>query len=453
MVKLGGLGAVFIAVLATVLVVRHTRADEEAGRLELVGATVVGRQAALTAALLAALVMCVLLGLLTALGLVASGLPVNGSFAFGVAWASVGVAFAGIAAVAAQLSSTGRGAVSLTAAVLGVVYLLRAVGDTASAAGPRWLTWLSPIGWGQQFRPYAGNRWWVLVVTLAFAAAVVATAYVLVARRDLGAGLLPPRLGPARATPALRSPWALAWRLQRGTLVGWVVGFVVLGLVFGNLATSLGDLLNSPRAREFILKLGGRKGLTDAYLAAELSIIAVVASAYGVQAAMRSRAEEVAGHVEPVLAAAVMRARWLLSHTVVALLGTALLMVVTGLAAGAAYGFRSGDAGNVGRVLGAAVAHIPAAWVLAGIVVAAVGVAPRWAAVGWAALVGFVVLGQIGPLLELPQWVMDLSPFAHVPRLPGAPYDALPDVALTLVALALVATGVAGIRRRDIPVT
>lgn len=64
MVKLGGIGAVFVAVLAILLVVRHTRADEEAGRLELVGATAVGRQAPLTAALLAAVGTNLALGVL-----------------------------------------------------------------------------------------------------------------------------------------------------------------------------------------------------------------------------------------------------------------------------------------------------------------------------------------------------------------------------------------------------
>ena len=43
--------AIFAALMAIFLVVRHTRADEEAGRLELVGSAAVGRLAALTAAL------------------------------------------------------------------------------------------------------------------------------------------------------------------------------------------------------------------------------------------------------------------------------------------------------------------------------------------------------------------------------------------------------------------
>jgi ABC-2 type transport system permease protein len=453
MIKLGGLGAIFVSLLAIIVVVRHTRAEEETGRLELVGATVVGRQAPLTAALLVALGMNLALGVLTSLALVGSGLPADGSLAFGLAWAGVGICFAAIAAVAAQLTTGARAATGLATAALGVVYVLRAIGDTAAPGGPRWVTWLSPIGWGQQFRPYAGNRWWVLLLTVGFAAAASALAYALVARRDMGAGLLPDRLGPASAAPGLRSSLALAWRLQRGVLLGWLAGFALLGLVFGNIATSISGFFASPQARELFLRLGGEKALTDAYLATALGIIGVVTSAYGVQAAMRLRAEESSLRVEPVLATGTTRARWVLSHTVIALFGTALLLLVAGLAAGLSYGAREGDLGQAGRVLGAALVQVPAAWVLTGIVVAAFGLAPRLALAGWVALVVFVLLGEVGPLLRLDQWVMDVSPFAHVPRLPGAALQVTPLVAMTAVTVALVAAGLFGFRRRDVPIT
>ncbi|MGE5827678.1 MAG: ABC transporter permease [Micromonosporaceae bacterium] len=453
MIKLGGLGAIFVALLSVIVVVRHTRADEEAGRLELVGATVVGRQAPLTAALLVALGLNVALGALTALALIGSGLPADGSLAFGLAWAGVGISFAAIAAVAAQLTHAARAATGLAAAALGLVYVLRAIGDTAAPDGPRWVSWLSPIGWGQQFRPYAGNRWWVLLLTVGFAALVTALAYALVARRDLGSGLLPDRLGPAIGAAGLRSPLALAWRLQRGGLLGWLTGFVLLGLVFGNIASSVSGFFASPQARELFLRLGGEKALIDAYLATALGIVGIVASAYGVQAAMRLRAEETSLRLEPVLATGTTRARWVLSHTVVALAGTTLLLTATGLAAGIAYGAREGDLEQTGRVLAAALVQVPAAWVLTGIVVAAFGLAPRLVLAGWVALVVFVLLGEVGPLLRLDQRVMDVSPFAHVPRLPGAVLHVEPLVALAAVALALVAVGLVGFRRRDVPIT
>jgi len=136
MIKLGGFGAVCVAMLAVVIVIRHTRAEEESGRSELVGATAVGRRAPLAAALTVAVLANLALALFTAVGLVAAGLPVGGSFAFGFAWAGTGLAFAAVAAVAAQLTTSGRAAIALSAATVGVVYAVRAVGDAAGAAGP-----------------------------------------------------------------------------------------------------------------------------------------------------------------------------------------------------------------------------------------------------------------------------------------------------------------------------
>ncbi len=450
MIKMGGLGAVFVAMLSVVLVVRHTRADEEAGRIELVGGTALGRRAPLAAALAVALIVNLALAVLTAAGLHAAGLSVDGSVAFGLSWAGVGLAFAALAAVAAQLTTSARAATSLCGVALAVVYILRAVGDAAGQAGLRWLTWLSPIGWAQQFRPYAGNRWWVLLITLGFVVVVTAAAFALAARRDLGAGLLAERTGPASGSGLLGSPLGLAWRLHRGALLGWAVGFALVGALIGGLASNVGSFLNNPNARELITKLGGEKGLIDAFLALELAFAGIVASAYGIQVVMRLGSEETGMHAEPVLATAVGRLRWAMSHVVVALGGTTLLMICVGVGAGLVRAAQTGVVSEAGRVSTAALVHLPAAWVMAAIVVAGFGLAPRLVAIGWVALAGFVVLGELGPLLDLSQWAMDLSPFAHVPKLPGGPFSATPLVALTAVAALLAAAGLVGLRRRDI---
>jgi ABC-2 type transport system permease protein len=449
-VKPLGTMAAILAVFAIILVVRHTRTEEETGRLELLGATVVGRSAPLTAALLVAVGANVVLGVLAALGMISTGLPAGGSFAFGTAWAGVGIAFAAIAAVVAQLTRGARTAIGIGTAVVGIVYTLRAVGDTVEVTGPSWLTWLSPIGWAQQFRPYAENRWWVLLVVVGFAIVAAAAAYTLAARRDLGAGVVPDRAGPATGARTLRSPLALAWRLHRGLLLGWASGFTLAGLIFGNFASNIGNFFDNPRARDVITKLGGGQGLIDAYLAAMLAMVGIAASAYGIQAAMRLRAEENTLHLEPLLATAAGRIRWAVSHITIAVLGTTLLMVAVGLGAGLAHGAQIGDMTQVGRVLGGALVQLPAAWVLIGIVVAAFGFAPRLVAAGWVALVGFLLLAEIGPLLELDQWVMDVSPYTHVPKIPGAEFAATPMVALTVAAGVLTAAGLAGFRRRDV---
>ncbi|OLF17128.1 ABC transporter permease [Actinophytocola xanthii] len=450
LIKLGAFGAALVALVAIFSVVRHTRGEEEAGRLELVGAAVVGRYSALTAALLLAIGTSIVLALLTALSLVGAGLPADGALAFGLSWAGAGVAFAAIGALAAQVTESARTANGIGAAVLAVAYLLRATGDVTGVDDSTWPSWLSPIGWAQQVRPFAGDRWWVLVNLLVFAALVAAAAYALVARRDHGAGLVAARPGRAAAQPRLRSPLALAARLHRGALVGWLVGMALGGLLFGSIASQVGALADTPEAREMIRRLGGERGLTDAFLATELGILGVVVAAYGISAALRMRGEETAGRLEPVLATGVGRLRWAASHVIVALGGAALLLVTVGLGAGFAHGAATENFGEIGRVLAAALVQLPAVWVLTGITVLLVGAAPRLAVLSWAALVLFLLLGQLGSLMRLPGWMIDLSPFGHTPKLPGAELELTPLVSLTLIAAILLTVGLSAFRRRDI---
>ncbi len=450
MFKLSGLGAALVAVLATITVVRHTRAEEEAGRLELLGATVVGRQAALAAALVVATGTNLVLGALTALALVIVGLPAAGSVAFGLAWAGAGIAFAAVAAVAAQLTTGARAAIAATGALLAATYVVRAVGDAADTGRLGWISWLSLIGWTQQVRPFAGDRWAVLVLLLAFTALAVATAHTLLANRDLGAGLLADRPGRASASSRLRSSLGLAWRLQRPLLLGWAAGFLLLGAVLGGIAANVGDLLDSPQAADLIRSLGGEKTLSDAYLAAEMGFVGVFTAVFAVQAVTRLRAEETSIHAEALLATAVGRARWAGGHLSVAVLGSAGLLVTAGLSAGIAHAAQTGDAAQVGRVLAAALVQLPATVLFAGIALAAFGVAPRFSSLAWAALVGALLLGELGPLFDLDQRVLDLSPFAHVPKLPGGDLAVVPVVALLAVGATLVAVGLVALRHRDI---
>lgn len=444
-------GTVLLVGLASLLtVVRHTRAEEEAGRRELLGATATGRQAPLFAALLVAFGASLLLGALVAGGLLAYGLPAEGSVAFGLSWAAFGCAFAAVGAVAAQATEGARAARGIAIAVLGLCFLLRIAGDVGNT---EWLSWLSPFGWAQQVRPFVDERWWVFAIFTGFVAMLVAAALTLSSRRDLGDGLLPARPGPAAASPWFRSPLALAWRLHRGSLLAWSAGFAVFGAVLGAATEgAVGVVGESPQIRAVVERLGGSSGLADTWFAFLMGLLGLVASGYAVGAALRPRGEEASGRVEPVLATAVGRLRWLGGHLLFAIVGPAVLLGFAGLAAGLAYGATTGDVSeNLWRVLGAALVQLPAVWVLSGITIALYGALPRFVAFGsWAALGVFLLLGQFGELLQLDQWMLDISPFTHIPNLPGGDLYVTPLIWLISVAAALITTGLVTFRRRDV---
>jgi ABC-2 type transport system permease protein len=444
---------IFAALLAIFVVIRHTRSDEEAGRLELVGSAVVGRQAALVAALTTAAAPLVVISALLCLALPLVGLPAAGSAALALGIGCCGLAFTGVAAVAAQLTSSASTARGIALAVLGVAFVLRGVGDSAGAAGPSWLSWASPLAWIQLVQPFAAERWWVLALPLAVAAGGTGLAFELAARRDQGAGLLPDRPGRATASVFLRGPFGLAWRLQRGALLGWAVGYAFTFAASGAAAKGVGQLFGTSSALEHeFTRLGGQAAITNAYLAALMLLAGLVAAAYAISVVLRLRTEETGGQAEPVLATATGRIRWALSYITVAVAGAALLLAVAGAAAGLGYGLRTGSAGpELARMIGAAMGQLPSALVLAAVAIALFGWWPRACVPGaWTALGLVVVINLFGQVLQLSHWILDLSPFTHAPRLPGGTVSAAPLLWLCALALALSAAGLVGLRRRDI---
>jgi ABC-2 type transport system permease protein len=412
---------------------------------------VVGRYAWLTASLLFVLAVNAVLAAITVLGFVAMGLPAAGSIALAADLGLNGMVFAGVAAITAQLTEYARPANGMAFAVLGAAFLLRAVGDSASQLS--WLSWLSPIGWAERFQPFAGERWWVLLLPVALLLVLLLAVAALLVRRDVGAGVLATRLGRATAPAWLRSPLGLAWRLQRGALLGWAIGAAVAGLSFGVIAQDMVQFAEEdPETAQLLETLGGVGSIADIYLAAVLSWLGLLAAGYAVQATLRLRAEEAELRAEPVLATTASRTGWAGSHLLVAAVGAAVVLATGGLAAGLAHGLRAGDlGGELPRVLGGALVQLPAIWVMAAVGAALFGLLPRLV-VGatWAVLAVVLFITMFGEPLQLGRWVLDASPFAHLPRLPAATFTATPLVWLVAVAAALAAAGLAGFRRRDL---
>jgi polyether ionophore transport system permease protein len=450
--KLSALGAVVVGLMSIFIVTRHTRADEETGRLELVSAGAVGRRAPLTVALLVALTANLGVAALVGAGLAAGGAPAGPSFAFGLALAAAGCMFAAVAAVAAQLAQSARAANGIAIVALATAYLLRATGDASSGTWAAGLSWASPIGWTQQIRPFGPIHWWLFAPVAAFAAVTACVAYALVAERDIGAGLFAPRPGPAHAAARLRTAFGLAWRLERASLLAWAAGFAVYGAVIGGIADSVGNLVNdSPATEKLFRQMGGPFGLVNAFIAAMMGIMGALAAVYATAAVLRLRTEETGQRAEPVLAAAVGRTRWACSHLLFAVVGPVILLGAAGLTAGLIHGARNGDmAGQLPRVLGAAFVQLPAAWALTGFALALFGLAPRFTAVSWGAVAVSLLAGEFGPVFGLKQWAMDLSPFTHIPKLPGAAFTAAPLIWLTAAAAALIAAGLMAFRQRDV---
>ncbi len=445
------MGAFLTAVLGLVVVRRHTRSEEDEGRLELLGAGVVGRRAPLAAAVVVALVAVVLASGVSAAGLALLGMDGRGSLAFGVAWLTAGLASIGMTALAVQLASTTRGAAGLGFGFLAAAYAVRAVGDSVPAGDTlHALGWLSPLGWAGRVEAFGADRLWVLALGVAALAAGVAAGVAVLDRRDLGAGVLAARGGPERGGRRLAGPFGLVARQVRGTVIGWTVGLVIGGVVVGGLLGSVAAFAQDPAVGELLARLAAGAGsVEDIYVATEVRFVAATVAAAGIATVLRLVDAERSGLAELVLATPTSRTRWFTAHVAAALALPAFLMAVLGMTVGLVGPAATPDAPALGPVLGASLATLPAVWVVVAVAALLVGAAPRFAPLAWGLLLVAFAVGQLGPTMDLPSWLVDASPFAHVSQLPGGSFEATPALVLLAVTGALLAAGRAAYLRRD----
>ena len=438
-----------VGLMSVFMIVRHTRAEEEMERAEMIRAAPVGRHAQVVAAMAGVAVVNVLVALGAVVSLLLYDLPVVGSLAFGLTLIGSGLVFASVAAVAAQVASGARAALAIGGAAIGASFVLRAVGDVSEGL-LSWLSWLSPLGWGQGIRAFADERWWLLVLQLVFAGALVLVAVQLQNWRDFGAGMIAHRSGRAEASQWLAGPFGLAVRLQRASVLGWMVGVGLIGFFYGIVANEAESIVeDSPEMAEFFAALG-ESSITDAFLATASLMLALIATGFTVSSVLRLRSEELSSRADPILATQTPRPRWVVSHLVVAVGGTILIMFVTGLAMGVGFALASGDVGQVVAIVGATVVTVPAMLVLGALATVLYGFSPRWALLAWAGFTWAIVAGLFGTLIDFPQWALDLSPFEHVPAIPASSFELLPVLLLCAAAVALTWAGLVAFTRRDV---
>jgi ABC-2 type transport system permease protein len=329
--------------------------------------------------------------------------------------------------------------------------MLGTVDSEALRVSSAWPAWLSPIGWGQQMRPFADDLWWPAALAAVVTAVLSGLAVVLVGRRDVGRGMWPERRGAAHATPALLSPAGLVWRLQRGSFLGWAGGLVGFGLIFGALSDRIRGLEGA--ATEWYATFGGDADLLGAYWASMMQIAGMAVAIYVVTLLLRLHHDEVQGTLEPVLGTAVSRSRWLAAYAVNAVAGASALLLVYAVSMGLTGGrVLGGTTALVGDLVAAALVQLPAIGVLGAVVATVVMVLPRWSVgLSWLMVVLCIVVGPMfGPSLGLPGWLLDVSPFTHVPNAPATPIAGGPVLGLGMAALAFGAVAVLALRRRNL---
>ncbi|SDN76836.1 ABC transporter permease [Alkalicoccus daliensis] len=441
--------AAVAGLMSILLVTRHTRADEEEGRVELIRSLPVGRLAYLNAALFVISCVCVILAIINGAGLYMLGIEsmqLEGSLLYGAALGGTALVFAGITAFFSQLSDNARGTVGLSIGFLLAAYLFRAVTDISNES----LSWLSPLGWVTKTEAYGANNWWPVVLMVIFAFVMFAAANYLHAIRDLESGFLPARSGRTHAGSFLQSPFALAFRLQRTGFIAWAIGLFVIGASYGSVLGDMESFFEGNELMEQMLQPEAGLTLTETFIPMLLIVLSLLAAIPPVMSMNKLRGEEKKGRLDHMLGRAVSRNKLMGSYFTLAVVNGFVMLMLAGFGLWAAGNAVMEEGFSFSMVMGAAAAYYPAILVMISLSAAFIGWFPKFLTLVWVYIFYSFIVLYLGGLFQFADWIGELSPFGHVPQYPVEDMAIFPLVVLMLIAAVIAAAGFIGFRKRDI---
>lgn len=410
--EVGFFGLLLLPALVMLLAIRCTRTQEDLGRTELMTSMQVGRMSPLLAGASTVSGVIAVSGVLVFAGLMVAGYSGEGSARYALALTLFLLGAAGLGLVCAELSQSGRSASILALSGLAIVYMIRAVID-----GRSWdLGWVTPMGWFAEARPFSDSPpWWPMAALAGLAVAAFIVAFIVRGRRDLGAGVIAPRRGPAQGT--LKSPTSLIIHVTIASAAAWMAGAALWGVAIGLLAEEMRTMLEGNPALAKAL-IGSSEASDDmmTYIAAIL--VGLMGATAGLQAVTRFAAEEGAGRIGVVMSTSVSRLGFWATAVLVIAIQVLLVLLVGGVAFGAGALATGADANSAwGGITTMTAFAAPAALVTA-MGLALFAVSAKLTAVGWVVPLWALLVALLGETLQLPGWARDLSPIEWLGQLP-----------------------------------
>ncbi|WP_026478629.1 ABC transporter permease [Alkaliphilus transvaalensis] len=441
--------AIAVAIMSILLVNRHTRGDEEEGRLEVIRSLPVGRLSNLSAAVIFLIAINLILSLLLGFGLYLTGiesLDLQGSLLYGATLGATGIFFTAITALFAQLSSTTRGTVGFSFTFLGLAYLIRAVGDVGGGA----LSWLSPLGWVLRAEVYVNNYWLPIFLTIGAGFAIILFALYLNSIRDLEAGFIAAKPGRKTASVFVQSPLGLGIKLQRVGIISWIIGMFILGASYGSIFGDIEGYFESSEMMREMFSYGVGFSLVDQFITVLMSVISMVGTIPALLMILKLKGEEKRNRTEHLLSRAVSRTKLLGSFLAISIIVGILVQLFAAIGLWAAGSAVMDAPLSFSTVLSSAMVYLPAMMMMVGVAVLLLGYLPQGTVFAWLYLGYSFFVVYFGKLLQVPEWMTKLTPFGYVPNLPVDEMNYVKVFALTAIAVALMLIGLIGYNRRDI---
>ncbi len=440
---------IFTAIMSVLLVTRHTKEDEEEGRTEMVNSLPVGSLSNLASTFNIQVIVQVIIALLVGGGLCLIGvesMDLEGSMLFGVSVGAIGIFYASLTGLFAQLTSNARATMGFSFGFLIVEYVIRGIGDM----GYDFLSFISPLGLTVRAEVYVNNYWWPIFILLLVSFGIFALSLYLNSIRDLGSGFFPTKPGRRHASRFLTSTLGLTLRLQRTTIIAWIVGMIVIGAAYGSLIGDLEGFLDTSELIQQMIPDVEGLSLSERFITMLVTIMSVLGTVPVIMFVLKLSSEEKSIRTEQLLTTSISRNSLLGSYTLIGLVVAPIMQLISVVSLWSAAAFVMDDVISLGVTAKAAMANVPAMWIFVGLAVFLIGLFPRFTSLTWAYLAFSFFVEYLGEMLKLPDWLINVSPFAHIPNLPAEEVEPSVLMAIIGIAFILIVIGLIGYNRRDI---
>ncbi|MFH5882391.1 ABC transporter permease [Liberiplasma polymorphum] len=438
----------FSAIMSIVIVAQFTRGDEEEGILELIQSLPVGRLSNTLSTVIIIVAMNVVIAILIGFGLALvpdDSMTFMGSMTFGLSIGTTGILVASMVLIIAQLFENNRTVMGLSFLVLGVMYILRGIGDLSGNV----LIWIIPFNWPARVEVYINNYNYLNLLTIVFTGLLFIFAFYLNARRDLESGLIAQKKGKESASNTLKTPLGFVLRLLRPAMIAWVVTLFILGLTYGSIFGDLDTFIEGSDIFEEMLP-GGDFPLNVQFMSIIMMVVAITAGIGPIMFLNRLASEEKKNHTEHIYSKSISRMRMLTIFTGIAMISSVILLFLGSLGMISGIIASMDDPIETSLILQAGFAYLPALLFMIGLSVLILGFYPNRTGLIWVYFGYSFFSVYMGNVIGLPDIFKQLTPFGYVDQLPIEDFRVLPTIILLLLATIMTISGFLGYKRRDL---
>lgn len=439
----------FTMIVSLLHVVGHTRKEEDLGLTELVRSFQIGRQANSLATVAETVLINILLAVVISVVMVSFGadtITVEGSFLFGASVGAAGILGAVLGLLFAQIMPNSSGATGVGLGIVGLLYMARAGTDVSNTD----LSMINPMGWTYLTYPFTDNNWMPLIFALIFSVIVIIISFALEGNRDMGAGYLPEREGRAHAKRSLLSVQGLFIRLNRGVVIGWFIGFLVMGVAYGSI---YGDMQTFLQSNEIMQQMftQAEVSLEASFTSTIVMVMAGLVSILPIVIINKLFAEENRSHLSQIFSTKVSRTELYWTTVGLAIFAGALgtLLSAAGLGGTALSYMESDTPMGMTDFFAAGFNLWPSVLFFTGLSALIIGWVPGAGKLVYVYLAYSFLLNYFGGILDLPEWFSKTAIQGWIAEMPVERFDLPVFIIITAISVALMVIGYIGYQRRD----